>query len=139
MNLHIISFAVGCLNHDRTVMSRPFAWCILACLPILKGSACTNTSKDWDIYDFSRKIASFSRKIASFSRSLPFFPVTGPFFPVLLRFFPFSSARGATPHFRSSTAQGFLDLFVIRGKPWAVLNFASQLPSSVSAAACRSL
>ena len=28
-------------------MSRPYAWRILACLPILKGSACTNTSKDW--------------------------------------------------------------------------------------------
>ena len=28
-------------------MSRPYAWRVLACLPILKGSACTNTSKDW--------------------------------------------------------------------------------------------
>jgi len=28
-------------------MFRPYAWRVLACLPILKGSACTNTSKDW--------------------------------------------------------------------------------------------
>ena len=30
-------------------MSLQYAWAggILACLPILKGSACTNTSKDW--------------------------------------------------------------------------------------------
>ena len=37
----------GCLNNDRTVMSRPYAWWVLACLPNLKGSACTNTSKEW--------------------------------------------------------------------------------------------
>ena len=47
MNWHFTSPAVGCLNNDRTVMSRPYAWRILACLPILKGSACTNTSKNW--------------------------------------------------------------------------------------------
>ena len=47
MNWHFTSPAVGCLNNDRTVMSLPYAWRILACLPILKGSACTNTSKDW--------------------------------------------------------------------------------------------
>ena len=40
-------FAVGCLNNDRTVMSRPYAWRVLACLPILKGSACTKVSKEW--------------------------------------------------------------------------------------------
>ena len=28
-------------------MSKPYAWRVLACLPILKGSACTNTSKNW--------------------------------------------------------------------------------------------
>ena len=28
-------------------MSLPYAWWVLACLPILKGSACTNTSKKW--------------------------------------------------------------------------------------------
>ena len=28
-------------------MSKPYAWRVLACLPILKGSACTNISKDW--------------------------------------------------------------------------------------------
>ena len=38
---------MGCLNNDRTVMPLPYALRILACLPILKGSACTNTSKDW--------------------------------------------------------------------------------------------
>ena len=39
--------AVGCLNNDRTVMSRPYARRVLACLPILKGSACTRVSKEW--------------------------------------------------------------------------------------------
>ena len=39
--------SVGCLNNDRTVMGRSFAWRPLACLPILKGSACTNTDKEW--------------------------------------------------------------------------------------------
>ena len=38
-------------------------------------------------------------------------------------------ARGASPHFFSSTAQGFLDLFVIRGKPWAVLSRYNLTPS----------
>lgn len=42
--------AVGSLNNDRTVMARTYAWRPLACLPILKGSACTNTSKDWQAY-----------------------------------------------------------------------------------------
>ena len=28
-------------------MSRPYAWRVLGCLPILKGSACTNISKEW--------------------------------------------------------------------------------------------
>ena len=28
-------------------MSRPYAWRVLGCLPILKGSACTNTNKEW--------------------------------------------------------------------------------------------
>ena len=40
-------FSVGCLNNDRTVMGRSFAWRLLACLPIMKGSACTNTDKEW--------------------------------------------------------------------------------------------
>ena len=31
------------LQYARTY----YAWSILACLPILKGSVCTNTSKDW--------------------------------------------------------------------------------------------
>ncbi len=35
------------MNNDRTVMSWPYAWRILGCLPILKGSAWTNTSKHW--------------------------------------------------------------------------------------------
>ena len=47
MNWYLTSPAVGCLNNDRTVMSLPYAWRILAFLSILKGSACTNTSKDW--------------------------------------------------------------------------------------------
>jgi len=42
--------AVGSLNNDRTVMSRPFAWRPLACLPILKTSAFTNTSTEWQVY-----------------------------------------------------------------------------------------
>ena len=38
---------VACLNNDKSVMSRPFAWRVLGILPILKASACTNTDKDW--------------------------------------------------------------------------------------------
>ena len=38
---------VGCLNNDRTVMSKAFAWRPLALLPILKASACAETDKDW--------------------------------------------------------------------------------------------
>jgi hypothetical protein len=46
----ICVFTVGCLNHydnDRTVMGLSFAWLPLAWLPILKGSACTITDKEW--------------------------------------------------------------------------------------------
>ena len=39
--------AVGCLNNDRSVMSKPYAWRPLGMLPILKASACENTDKDW--------------------------------------------------------------------------------------------
>jgi hypothetical protein len=38
---------VGCLNNDRTVMSKAFAWRPLALLPILKASACIETDRDW--------------------------------------------------------------------------------------------
>ena len=38
---------VGCLNNDRTVMSKAFAWRPLALLPILKASACIETDGDW--------------------------------------------------------------------------------------------
>jgi hypothetical protein len=38
---------VACLNKDKSVMSRPYAWRVLGNLPILKASACTNTNKDW--------------------------------------------------------------------------------------------
>jgi hypothetical protein len=38
---------VACLNNDKSVMSRPFAWRVLGILPILKASACTNTDKEW--------------------------------------------------------------------------------------------
>ena len=31
-------------------MSKPYAWRVLACLPILKGPACTNTSKGWQAW-----------------------------------------------------------------------------------------
>ena len=31
-------------------MARTFAWRPRECLPILKGSASTNTSKDWQLY-----------------------------------------------------------------------------------------
>ena len=44
-NLHFVP--VGCLNNDRTVMSKAFAWRPLALLPILKASACAETDKDW--------------------------------------------------------------------------------------------
>ena len=41
--------AVGCLNNDRSVMSKAHAWHLLAILPILKGSASTDTAwgEDW--------------------------------------------------------------------------------------------
>ncbi len=42
--------SVGCLNNDRTVMSKAFAWRLLALLPILKASACAETDKDWLVY-----------------------------------------------------------------------------------------
>ena len=34
--------AVGCLNNDCTVMSKPYAWRPLGLLPILKATAMTN-------------------------------------------------------------------------------------------------
>ena len=49
-------FLVGCsgLNSDRNVMSSTYAWRPLAsqvvCFHILKGSSCTNVSKDWQAY-----------------------------------------------------------------------------------------
>jgi hypothetical protein len=42
--------SVGCLNNDRTVMSKAFAWRPLALLPILKASACAETDKDWLVH-----------------------------------------------------------------------------------------
>ena len=45
---HLLPFLpVGCLNNDRTVMSKAFVWRPLALLPILKASACAETDKDW--------------------------------------------------------------------------------------------
>jgi len=38
---------VACLNNDKSVMCRPYAWRVLGILPILKASACTNTDPDW--------------------------------------------------------------------------------------------
>ena len=38
---------VGCLNNDRTVMSKAFAWRPMALLPILKASSSAETDKDW--------------------------------------------------------------------------------------------
>jgi hypothetical protein len=38
---------VACLNNDKSVMSSQYAWRVLAILPILKASACTNTDKAW--------------------------------------------------------------------------------------------
>ena len=42
-----IVLAVGCLNNDRTALSKPYAWRPLALLPILKGNACSETDADW--------------------------------------------------------------------------------------------
>ncbi len=39
--------AVGCLNNDRSVLAKSYAWRPLALLPILKGSACLQTNDDW--------------------------------------------------------------------------------------------
>ena len=38
---------MGCLNNDRTVMSRPYAWRPLGLLPILKTSALTVDNVAW--------------------------------------------------------------------------------------------
>ena len=38
---------MGCLNNDRTVMSRPYAWRPLGLLPILKPSAFTVNNVEW--------------------------------------------------------------------------------------------
>ncbi len=38
---------MACLNNDKSIMSRPYAWRVLGILPILKASACTNTDQDW--------------------------------------------------------------------------------------------
>ena len=42
--------AVGCLNNDRSVMSKPFAWRPLGLLPILKPGPCTNNNIAWQRY-----------------------------------------------------------------------------------------
>jgi hypothetical protein len=38
--------AVGCLNNDRSVLAKSYAWRPLALIPILKGSACAETNDD---------------------------------------------------------------------------------------------
>ena len=43
----VVVISVGSLNNDRTVMSRPYAWRPLACLPILKGGSFPNTDVEW--------------------------------------------------------------------------------------------
>jgi len=42
--------AVGCLNNDRTVMSKPYAWRPLGLLPILKATAMTNNNLEEQRY-----------------------------------------------------------------------------------------
>ena len=49
---------VACLNNDKSVMSRPYAWRVLGILPILKASACTNQDKGWQA---QRRINMFHR------------------------------------------------------------------------------
>ena len=39
--------AVGCLNNDRSVLSKSCAWILLILLPILKGFASSETNEDW--------------------------------------------------------------------------------------------
>ena len=62
---------MGCLNNDRTVMSKAFAWRPLALLPILKASACRETDKDWlvnrrlDLYHRSMDHVDFCKKVAT--------------------------------------------------------------------------
>ena len=48
--LIVIFGAVGCLNNDRTVMSKPYAWRPLGLLPILKATALTNNNLEWQRY-----------------------------------------------------------------------------------------
>jgi hypothetical protein len=51
--------AVGCLNNDRSVLAKSYAWRLLALLPIWKGSTCAETNDDWirhrlvELYHFS--------------------------------------------------------------------------------------
>jgi hypothetical protein len=42
--------AVGCLNNDRTVMSKQYAWRPLGLLPILKATAMTNNNLEGQQY-----------------------------------------------------------------------------------------
>ena len=42
----ILFGAVGCLNNDRSMLSKSYAWRPLA-IPVLKGSSCTETSDEW--------------------------------------------------------------------------------------------
>jgi hypothetical protein len=37
----------GCLNNDRSVLAKSYAWRSAALLPILKGSACAETNDNW--------------------------------------------------------------------------------------------
>ena len=37
----------ACMNNDRTVMCKPFAWKVLGILPALKASAFMNQDEEW--------------------------------------------------------------------------------------------
>ena len=41
---------VGCLNNDKSVMSKSYAWRPLGLLPILKASSCENTNEEWQTF-----------------------------------------------------------------------------------------
>ena len=43
----ILVSSVGCLNNDKSVMSKSYAWRPLGLLPILKVSTCDNTDVEW--------------------------------------------------------------------------------------------
>ena len=47
MSDYVSFVADACMNNDRTVMCKPYAWKVLGILPVLKASAFTNLDEEW--------------------------------------------------------------------------------------------